>query len=111
MRRRTSDDRRNGPVAQLGERSVRIREVKGSNPSRSTRTEIAAVKTAAVFLLTRKPQAMLVDEKSTSVETVKKEPPFATIEAGNANRTKAKGGSSIWTKKVYHIRVGIANIT
>ena len=26
-----------GPVAQLGERSVRIREVKGSNPSRSTR--------------------------------------------------------------------------
>ena len=63
------------------------------------------------FFLTRKPQAMLVDEKSTSVETVKKEPPFATIEAGNANRTKAKGGSSIWTKKVYHIRVGIANIT
>ena len=61
--------------------------------------------------LTRKPQAMLVDEKSMSVETVKKEPPFATIEAGNANRTKAKGGSSIWTKKVYHIRVGIANIT
>lgn len=60
------------------------------------------------LLLTRKPQAMLVDEKSTSVETVKKEPPFATIEAGNANRTKAKGGSSIWTKKVYHIRVGIA---
>ena len=54
---------------------------------------------------------MLVDEKSTSVETVKKEPPFAKIEAGNANRTKAKGGSSIWTKKVYHIRVGIANIT
>lgn len=65
----------------------------------------------AAFSLTRKPQAMLVDEKSTSVETVKKEPPFATIEAGNANRTKAKGGSSIWTKKVYHIRVGIANIT
>ena len=26
-----------GPVAQLGERSVRIREVKGSNPSRSTK--------------------------------------------------------------------------
>ena len=25
-----------GPIAQLGERSVRIREVKGSNPSRST---------------------------------------------------------------------------
>lgn len=66
---------------------------------------------AGRLFLTRKPQAMLVDEKSTSVETVKKEPPFATIEAGNANRTKAKGGSSIWTKKVYHIRVGIANIT
>ena len=42
------------------------------------------------FFLTRKPQAMLVDEKSTSVETVKKEPPFATIEAGNANRTGRK---------------------
>ena len=27
-----------GPVAQLGERSVRIREVKGSNPSRSTKS-------------------------------------------------------------------------
>ena len=26
-----------GPIAQLGERSVRIREVKGSNPSRSTK--------------------------------------------------------------------------
>ena len=25
-----------GPIAQLGERSIRIREVKGSNPSRST---------------------------------------------------------------------------
>ena len=28
----------NGPVAQLGERSVRIREVVGSNPFRSTKT-------------------------------------------------------------------------
>ena len=54
---------------------------------------------------------MLVEEKSRSVETVEKEPPFAIIEAGNANRIlKAKGGSSIWTRKVYHIRAGIANI-
>ena len=27
------------------------------------------------------------------------------------SHTKAKGGSSIWTRKVYHIRAGIANIT
>ena len=40
--------------------------------------------------LTTKPQAMLVDEYSTSVDTVKKEPPFAKIEAGNANRTTSK---------------------
>lgn len=33
---------------------------------------------------------MLVDEYSTSVDTVKKEPPFAKIEAGNANRTTSK---------------------
>ena len=53
---------------------------------------------------------MLVEEKSRGVETVEKEPPFAIIEAGNANRIlKAKGGSSIWTRKVYHIRAGIAN--
>lgn len=39
----------------------------------------------------------------------KKEPPFAKIEAGNANRTTAKGGSSKWTKKVYHTPAGIAN--
>lgn len=38
-----------GPVAQLGERSVRIREVKGSNPSRST-TKTACRK-QAVFCL------------------------------------------------------------
>jgi hypothetical protein len=30
---------------------------------------------------------MLVDETSDSVETVKKEPPFAKISTGNANRT------------------------
>jgi hypothetical protein len=33
------------------------------------------------------PQAMLVDETSDSVDTVKKEPPFAKISTGNANRT------------------------
>lgn len=54
---------------------------------------------------------MLVDEYSTSVDTVKKEPPFAKMEAGNANRTnKQKEVHPIWTKKVYHIRAGIANI-
>ena len=42
------------------------------------------------LFLTTKPQAMLVDENSTSVDTVKKEPPFAKIEAGNANRTTSK---------------------
>ena len=41
-----------GPVAQLGERSVRIREVDGSIPFRSTKMEIAAVKTAAISRLT-----------------------------------------------------------
>jgi hypothetical protein len=30
----------------------------------------------------RKPQAMLVEEKSRSVETVEKEPPFAIIRSG-----------------------------
>ena len=55
------------------------------------------------LLLTAKPQAMLVDEYSTSVVTVKKEPPIAKMEAGNANRTnKQKKVHPIWTKKVYH---------
>ena len=33
---------------------------------------------------------MLMDEYSTSIDTVKKEPPFAKIEAGDANRTTSK---------------------
>ena len=41
------------------------------------------------FLFVQKPQAMLVEESSTSVESEKKEPPFAILEAGN-NRTKSK---------------------
>ena len=45
---------------------------------------------AGSLSLTTKPQAMLVDENSTSVDTVKKEPPFAKIEAGNANRNTSK---------------------
>ena len=50
---------------------------------------------------------MLVDEYSTSVDTMKKEPSFAKMKAGNANRTnKQKEVHPIWTKKVYHIRVG-----
>ena len=52
---------------------------------------------------------MLVDEYSTSVDTVKKEPPFAKIEAGNANRAnKQKEVHPIWTKKVYHSFMEIA---
>lgn len=52
---------------------------------------------------------MLVDEYSTSVDTVKKEPPFAKMEAGNANRTnKQKEVHSIWMKKVYHSFMDIA---
>ena len=43
---------------------------------------------------------MLVDEYSTSVDTVKKEPPFAKMEAGNVNCTiKQKEVPSIWMKK------------
>ena len=41
-----------GPVAQLGERSVRIREVKGSNPSRSTKRP-QAVQLAVTFIFRR----------------------------------------------------------
>ena len=39
-------------MSHLGERSVRIREVDGSIPFRSTKMEIAAVKTAAISRLT-----------------------------------------------------------
>ena len=54
---------------------------------------------------------MLVEEKSRSVETVEEEPPFAIIRAGNANRIlKQKEVQSILTRRVYHIRAGIANI-
>lgn len=35
-----------------------------------------------LFYSYRKPQAMLVEEKSRSVETVEKEPPFAIIRSG-----------------------------
>ena len=38
-----------GPVAQLGERSVRIREVKGSNPSRSIKLKCPAVSRQDIF--------------------------------------------------------------
>ena len=40
-----------GPIAQLGERSVRIREVKGSNPSRSIKRRIVLNDTAFLFVL------------------------------------------------------------
>ena len=39
-------------------------------------------KMSTLILLYRKPQAMLVEEKSRSVETVEKEPPFAIIRSG-----------------------------
>ena len=42
------------------------------------------------LIFNKQPQAMLVEEYSTSVDTVKKEPPFAKIEVGNANRTTSK---------------------
>ena len=41
-----------GPIAQLGERTVRIRKVVGSIPIGSTKMEIAAVFTAAISRLT-----------------------------------------------------------
>ena len=39
-------------------------------------------KSSSAFVSYRKPQAMLVEEKSRSVETVEKEPPFAIIRSG-----------------------------
>ena len=41
-----------GLVAQLGERSVRIREVEGSNPFRSTILRKITAKLAVIFRLT-----------------------------------------------------------
>ena len=43
--------RSHGPVAQLGERSVRIREVKGSNPSRSTTSSRTLYRSRRLFIL------------------------------------------------------------
>ena len=52
---------KNGPVAQLGERSVRIREVKGSNPSRSTRPSLDAIRVpGSAFSLPCRPRRCLV---------------------------------------------------
>ena len=44
-----------GPVAQLGERSVRIREVKGSNPSRSIKSKTPCLLTRS-FLFIQDPE-------------------------------------------------------
>ena len=41
-----------GPIAQLGERTVRIGKVVGSIPIGSTKMEIAVVKTTAISRLT-----------------------------------------------------------
>ena len=60
----------------------------------------------AVFLLIDKPQARLVEENSTSVDSVKEGPPFVMMKAGNATaHNKQKEVRSIWTRKVYHTRV------
>ena len=42
-----------GPVAQLGERTVRIRKVVGSNPFRSTILRKITAKSAVIFRLTK----------------------------------------------------------
>ena len=44
---------KNGPVAQLGERSVRIREVVGSNPFRSTTKERTYIMYVRSFFIVR----------------------------------------------------------
>ena len=47
--------RKFGPIAQLGERSVRIREVEGSNPFRSTTDREVALSSFPVFSFMRTP--------------------------------------------------------
>ena len=44
---------------------------------------------------------MLVDEWSTSVDSVKKRPPFAIMKAGNANRTKSKRRSDPYGREKF----------
>ena len=53
-RQKASHGQKNGArvVSRSGERTVRIRKVVGSIPIRSTKMEIAAVKTAAISRLT-----------------------------------------------------------
>ena len=52
-----------GPIAQLGERSVRIREVKGSNPSRSIKIAPMPYGMGAIFISDRR------DSKSTTLRS------------------------------------------
>ena len=49
---KTRKKRRYGPIAQLGERSVRIREVEGSNPFGSTISRKITANSAVIFRLT-----------------------------------------------------------
>ena len=49
---KTRKKRRYGPIAQLGERSVRIREVEGSNPFGSTISRKITAELAVIFRLT-----------------------------------------------------------
>ena len=64
----------------------------------------------AVFLLIDKPQARLVEENSTSVDSVKEGPPFAMMKAGNATAQKAKGGPIHMDEKSLSHTSEIANI-
>ena len=54
----------------------------GNEPSQSSLRDASSPERESFLHSYRKPQAMLVEEKSRSVETVEKEPPFAIIRSG-----------------------------
>ena len=59
-------------------------------PGNDKRPAVSDTHRRSFVKFNKQPQAMLMDEYSTSIDTVKKEPPFAKIEAGDANRTTSK---------------------
>ena len=59
-----------GGVAQLGERTVRIRKVKGSNPSVSTKKEVTFVYQKLLLFLS-KPQAWHIITAQSAVHIIK----------------------------------------